>query len=54
MCICSESLNYLKTNLPMFESPSKKQRIKEEKEDVLPRLVSVIVNRALSLLSIKY
>ncbi|EFO26243.1 ku P80 DNA helicase [Loa loa] len=34
----NESLVYLKTNLPMFESPNKKQHIKEVKEEILPRM----------------
>ncbi|CAG9536799.1 unnamed protein product [Cercopithifilaria johnstoni] len=34
----NESLNYLKANLPMFESPNKKQHTKEMKEEILPRM----------------
>uniref|UniRef100_A0A158Q7C1 Methionine--tRNA ligase, mitochondrial n=1 Tax=Elaeophora elaphi TaxID=1147741 RepID=A0A158Q7C1_9BILA len=36
----TESLNYLKANLPTtkIESPSKKQRTKEMKEEILPRM----------------
>ncbi|VBB33103.1 unnamed protein product [Acanthocheilonema viteae] len=34
----NESLNYLKANLPMIESPSKKQNVKEMKQDILPRM----------------
>lgn len=45
--IYSEPLNYLKTNLPTFESPTKKPRIKEIKEEILPRLILVILNNAL-------
>lgn len=49
--IYSESLNYLKTNLPLLESP-KKQHTKGMKEEILPRLVSVMVNNALLFLFI--
>lgn len=34
--LCSESLNYLKANFPTIESPSKKQHVKEGKEEILP------------------
>ncbi|VIO88297.1 Ku70/Ku80 beta-barrel domain containing protein [Brugia malayi] len=32
----NESLNYLKANFPTIESPSKKQHVKEGKEEILP------------------
>ncbi|VDO61279.1 unnamed protein product [Onchocerca flexuosa] len=34
----SESLDYLKTNIRMLESPSKKQPTKEVKEEILPSM----------------